>query len=72
MEWFKKRSKEVTTWSVGIPALIVGLGTLFDADKAQEVGGVVASQGQNLANGDYMTGLLAIGLGIVGLFAREK
>ncbi len=70
--WFNNRKKEVTTWSVGVPALVLGVMTLLDADGAQEVSGAIAGQAEALSQGNWTQGLMMLGLGIVGLFAREK
>ncbi len=70
--WINDRKKEVTTWSVGIPSIILGVMTLLDADHGRTVSKIVAGQADNFASGDWTTGLMALGLGIVGIFARER
>jgi ABC-type uncharacterized transport system permease subunit len=70
--WINDRKREVTTWSVGIPSLVLGIMTLLKANGAQEVAGAIAGQAEQFASGNWTQGLMMIGLGVVGLFATEK
>lgn len=70
--FFKDRAKEKSTWAIGIPALIIGLGTLFKADYIEPIANVVRNSADALASGDYVAGGTAIGMGLLGIFMKSS
>lgn len=70
-DWFKKRSKEPTTY-LGISQLIIAIGYLFKINEAPTIAEAVAAASGHLSTGDYATGAVAILGGLGGLLMREK
>ena len=70
-EWINKRKAEVTTY-VGVSSIIYGLMTLFKADGAIQIQRAINTQAENFASGNWGEGLAMLGIGVIGLFAREQ
>lgn len=69
--WINKRKKEVSTYT-GLSSIIYGMMLLFDANGAQQVSRAINGQAENLANGNWQEALAFLGIGIIGIFAKER
>lgn len=73
MDKLKEIAKEKTTWTLGIPSLIVGTMTLLDADHASEVAQTVSTAGEQFVNtGDWKAALGWLGMGLLGVFMKGR
>ena len=73
MNWFKKRSKEPTTY-IGFGLLAQAFMMLTKADPAhmEAVGQTFEHVAQPLASGDYTAAATMLLTGILGVFMSEK
>ena len=73
MSKIKEIAKEQSTWAIGVPSLIVGVMTLLDADKAEQVASTVSSAGQSyVETGNYLQALGFLGMGLLGVFMQGR
>jgi len=73
MTKFKEILKEKSTWSIGLPSLVIGAMTILDADHANEVAATIQTAGQHYTNsGDWAAALGWLGAGLLGIFMTGR
>lgn len=66
----KERLKEPSTY-VGLSAILIGLGQMFDIDEAPVVAETLTAAIPQIITGNWM-GMLMVLLGGIGVMLREK
>lgn len=73
MSKLKEIINEKSTWTLGIPSLVVGVMTLLKADHAQEVATTISSVGEHFINtGDWKTAGGYLLAGVLGVFMKWR
>lgn len=69
----KEIAREKTTWSIGIPSIIIGAMTLLDADHANEVAQSVSKAGESFVEtGDWKAAVGWLVAGVAGIFMQGR
>jgi hypothetical protein len=73
MDKIKEIAKEKTTWTLGVPSIVLGVLSILKDDNAQAVTDAVHSAGEVYANtGDWKTGAGFLLAGIMGIFLKAR
>ncbi|GEM_PF-5297152 len=68
-EFLNERKKELSTYTIGLPMLIMGVSEIFKINEGQGIADAVSQAGaQYLHTGDWRTGAAYLGIGLLGVF----
>lgn len=70
-DWLKDRAKDPATY-LGVGLLIEGMGNLAKVKEATDISDAVQAAAPSLVQGDWSTGLLALVMGVAGIFMRSR
>jgi len=70
MDWIKDRMREASTYA-GLATLTLAVGQLAKVNEAPAIADAVSNAAPALTAGDWLSGLLTFGFGVVAAFKKE-
>lgn len=68
-DFFKDRKKELSTYTIGLPFLVLGISELLKVKEGEAIADAVSQAGQQyVTSGDWRTGAAYLGMGLLGAF----